>query len=678
MKQLKIETLISIFVLCAAILIVAIATSSGYLVSHAQFNADALQIPAIAQDILTEKGRLSDWYLSTAPYYFPDIPISIFAYLLTLDSFYQVIWTGIFQTLITFAAIWYFARKITPEKAFSQAVIAIAVIIWVALIPAENFFHKVFSSVFSYLFVTAFHYGSFISLLLVGVLWTACREAVIKEKKILLFVLLCLIAVFGGASDALFIPQAGAALVASVLLANIIHRDFSWKRLAASLIVFISSFLGKYLHHYLNPQPVPVSLDENPLHYLETYFWKNLTAFSEMMLDIIEPAPIYGVFLFCYTIIIIHIIYTQYRKTDICSSEKILLFISLFSFLSIIITAITLTVSWLPLSTDRFLIPLFFFPFIVTILYIGYYFKNGSVILGLFFSSGLLITLGISVFLYVEVHGIKFKIYSDLNHCVDQTLKETGGRNGVTDYWTARPLQLFSKLDLEIAPYRNLHNTFASIEPYHWVTSKRFFKDSYDFALVGNSSRENDKGARKRIIDYNGEPLREVSCEGALLMVYENGKLHLNTRPAILRQQKPVTWRACESSIIYNGTAQEDCSVEVKDNGGTKHMLTLYLQLQPAGRYAIKLAYSSPFAPDKKAADWKVEIRAKIDDLLTSGTFFGTNGKTRTVTKEFKILPEHFGKTKHPNHINKEVEFAVFVPPETDFKLENIEITRLE
>lgn len=677
MKEVNFLKIINCFILFVALILVTLASTSGYLVSQAQFNADALQIPAIAQDIL-KGGSLSDWYLSTAPYYFPDIPLSMLAFLLTLDSFAQIILSGVFQTLITFGAIWYLAAKVSPGRAFSQAVIAITMIIWVALIPAENFYHKAFCSVFSYIFVMAYHYGSFINQLLTVVLWMACFEGATKNRRIILFILLCIVSLFAGASDALFIPQTPTALVVTVAITSFIYKAFSWKKLCLAFIVFAGSILGKYLHNYLNPQAISVGLRESPLYYLEKYLWKNLNSFSEMMIDIMEPAPLYAVFLFCYIIIIFHAIYTAFKKKEFTDSEKNLFFILLFSFLTIIITMVTLTISWLPLSTDRFLLPLFFFPFIITVIYIGYYFKTGMLIFGTMLSSVLLLSLSISLINYAEINGIRNKVYSEFNRCIDQTLEETGGRNGITEYWTARPLQLFTKLDLEIAPYSNLHDTFERFRPNHWVTSKRFFKDSYDFAIISNSSDKSGKSARSRITEYNGEPKREVMCEGALLLVYEKGKLFTDTHPPILHIGKPAKWMACESTIIYNGTSTKNCSVEIKDNKDTKHMLTLYLQLQPPGRYAFKLNYSSPFTQDKVVADWKVEIRAKIDDLLSSGSLYGSDDQIKSITGNFTILPEHIGKTKYPSHEEREVEFAVYVPKDTDFKLESIEITRLE
>ena len=148
--------------------------------------------------------------------------------------------------------------------------------------------------------------------------------------------------------------------------------------------------------------------------------------------------------------------------------------------------------------------------------------------------------------------------------------------------------------------------------------------------------------------------------------------------PKILPVDKIYRWHACEASVIYYGMRLDDCAVEAKDNEEARHMLTLYLQLQPVGRYALKLNYSSPFPPEKKAADWRVEIRAKIDDLLASGSFFGTDGRTEVISSEFTISPEHFGKTQYPNHINKELEFAIHVTRQTDFHLKSIEIMRLE
>lgn len=138
------------------------------------------------------------------------------------------------------------------------------------------------------------------------------------------------------------------------------------------------------------------------------------------------------------------------------------------------------------------------------------------------------------------------------------------------------------------------------------------------------------------------------------------------------------SWKACKSSVIYQGKVVGDCAVELKSKEKKQHMLTLYLPEQPAGDYSVKLTYSSPLKPEKTVANWLIYIRGATEALLAEGSLNGSNGQTKTVTEKFSILPEQTGKSSYPSHVGQEFELAVFVPPESDLKVETIEITRLK
>src|SRR5258706_4977859 len=43
-------------------------------------NSDLLYLPTLFSDLLSRGGRLSDWFLTPAPYFFPDYPIYFFAH----------------------------------------------------------------------------------------------------------------------------------------------------------------------------------------------------------------------------------------------------------------------------------------------------------------------------------------------------------------------------------------------------------------------------------------------------------------------------------------------------------------------------------------------------------------------------------------------------------------------
>jgi hypothetical protein len=53
-------------------------------------HVDALYLPTLFDDLLHQGGALSDWYLTPAPYFFPDFPLYLAAWWLEPDAYRQI------------------------------------------------------------------------------------------------------------------------------------------------------------------------------------------------------------------------------------------------------------------------------------------------------------------------------------------------------------------------------------------------------------------------------------------------------------------------------------------------------------------------------------------------------------------------------------------------------------
>ena len=87
-------------------------------ISASFINSDILTLPALFKNLVLEGGKYSDWYLSAAPYFFPDI-LLFFILSFIFSNFYIVM--GIFaiiQHIILFFGIYFLSKEFTQNSLF--------------------------------------------------------------------------------------------------------------------------------------------------------------------------------------------------------------------------------------------------------------------------------------------------------------------------------------------------------------------------------------------------------------------------------------------------------------------------------------------------------------------------------------------------------------------------------
>ncbi len=61
-------------------------------------HSDALYLPVLFEDVLRRGGSLGDWFLTPAPYFFPDFPLYLLAWLGGAGVFAQTTLFALLQT----------------------------------------------------------------------------------------------------------------------------------------------------------------------------------------------------------------------------------------------------------------------------------------------------------------------------------------------------------------------------------------------------------------------------------------------------------------------------------------------------------------------------------------------------------------------------------------------------
>jgi len=104
---------------------------------------------------------------------------------------------------------------------------------------------------------------------------------------------------------------------------------------------------------------------------------------------------------------------------------------------------------------------------------------------------------------------------------MDAVFEKYGLHNGVAQYWDARRITLLAKTQVNIA------QVTSDLKNYEWMTSKRTFRDSYDFAIIDLAAPPFYKVDEAKIKAINGEPRDTLLCAQEKILVYPKNGLRL-------------------------------------------------------------------------------------------------------------------------------------------------------
>jgi hypothetical protein len=641
--------------------VVWFASLSGFQLVTAQFNVDSLFIPLVTEDIIHRGGKLTDWHMNQAPLFIPDMLISAILTVLVGDPIIRVVAAAVIQVLLTFAAIWYLAAKTVQRRYPVYALLALVIILWEGFIPEDRFVDKFFMHIFAHIFALTFHYGTFICVLLLACFWFAVEDKERPGGGRALIAFILVFCVLGGASDLLFIAQAGAPLMATALLIYGVNSAYSRRRVLVPAAAFACAVAGAVLYRHLNDKAPADNLTAT-IDVILAFIPIRLRGLHYLMSVVMSGTRLYTVLLAGYLVLVMFAfvrLFTRQAQTD---HEKNLLFLTVYSFASIAATLLAQFLFAPDDIVDRYSIPLFFFPLIIPALYLGQVRVKGTAVAALCLCVGMTAVLAGNVINHVGQFGARRSHYSEIA-CIDAVLAETGARHGIAEYWFARALLFFSTHELRTAQF-----DFPALLPHPSLASERYFGDGYDFIIIPEvNASEDGKKVRTEIVGWNGEPRREAVCSGLGVLVYDEGELRVSP---LSRAGESYRQNGCELGLD-SGKRLPDCTAEVDTNGypGDARFISMFLKNLPAGRYNFDAEYISPAAAATEVAEWRVMMFGRSFGETKKGSVYGSEGKPSLYSGEFVVSPDQEGN---------ETQITLFVKPGNSFKQIHIEARRLE
>lgn len=470
-------------------------------------DSDALYLPILFKNILAQHGSIKDWYLTPAPYFFPDFLIFLQAYVLGATIPAQMVYCAWFQITLL-AVICYFIFKNTfhmlkctaISSALFCAILLFALALQCTLEPTP----------FSYLLVSSFHYGAFLTELVCLALMVLFITNPHDSRPVIALSLLSFVI---AASDAIFIVQYVLPMMLSLLFTRTYRMQLLLPIGFSAIGFLIYPALVAHPTRYPN-RPGWGSIVSN-FHEIEAIFHHFFQTIPQAVIFLF----IFYVMLACVLLVIV---IKQLNISKTVNHFSGLIFLSFFTFLSMMtsIAAMLFITHFIP--TSRYFISIVSLPIIVTVGFIGMMLKKRVYLLMM---SGGVVILALLSFQVIDLYRTgrahSTGYYSQDIACIDQSLaKYPSLQHGIGQYWDAKLIQAFSRRDLIMAQHEK------KLQERRWITSDSFFQPMYDFAVVNMKAKHPDFTlSLDKIAQYNNPPLERIQCGKYIVLIYQKNTL---------------------------------------------------------------------------------------------------------------------------------------------------------
>jgi hypothetical protein len=258
------------------------------------FLSDSLYLPTLFEDIFVKGGKINDWFLTPSPYFFPDYPAFFIAYLIGNTPQSQMIAFALIQVSLMLLAVFFIAKETSKINSsnFTTATTTLIVLIWLALSAGEPFV---------FILLSAYHYGAFLSAILLAALWLKYNDNSSVKDQYFLLTLIGVFTFITTLSDTLFLVQFVAPLVATHVLISIFDRKLSFEKMLALIFIAICSLIGSISYKWIvanqTRYPASIGIDNLSQNLKDTY---------EIFYVAAIGYPIFGIIFLLYLGVVLH------------------------------------------------------------------------------------------------------------------------------------------------------------------------------------------------------------------------------------------------------------------------------------------------------------------------------------------------------------------------------------
>lgn len=493
--------------------------SHEYRVYDYYFNPDSLYLPSLYQGLFVDGYPLKSFYLNPSILLVPDVILYFPLMALTGDVILSSFIFSILQHLLIFGFTLMIFRLLFRKHALQAG--ALANILFLVLFLGAVLSKEILFAAFS--LVSTNHVGVFVMMLLS--LWLFLRHQIKPGTvKAVLLALLVFLSVF---SDLLYVLMFPVPLMAVVVLRGIVTR--SWQGLKIVALVFVAAIFGYFVQGYVDGEFLYLA------RLPEVSIMSNIVpAFHLMMADLwhfasaLDAHTLLIMLSFISFIAHVAVVVKMIKKRDLNSPVSFYLAFSAI-YMMIIFWMPVLTGSYIAKHILRYNISAFYLAMINIPVLMVYALSGKQVqIKKLFtwlFSLGfiMMFTVGTA---NLSKNGIRnfFDYYPDFVRELDEIAEKEQLKNGVANFWNAKPITLFSKKGLCV------YHSWDNLYPYFHVVGRYYFtgrNEEFNFAVI---SSFNDKEAYTQYLGKAGKVIKNGGTEVVVLPVFrydqETGQPH--------------------------------------------------------------------------------------------------------------------------------------------------------
>jgi hypothetical protein len=502
--------------------------SDGTLDANFLFTADNLYLPALYRDLFEEGGRWRGWRLTPAPYFFPDMPLYFLLDAATGPFVHAILAYAVVQLALWVLAAQYLVRAVVPkEEAAVGQLLAVVLVIAPLIVFAEGRFLPM-----RYTLLSAFHF----SVVLMAMVALGLALRTFEGGSRLAPWLLGAVCGLMTASDRLFVVAFTVpAGVCFALLAGM-RRPVPWRRLGVMLAVLgVGTLVGLRLARKLTRRRLDAAYTqlgvEQALESLRQ-LWNAVAAQF-------QTSPGLGVLWVGMMLGALAVLVARRKQWTAPDSPRWRLYaVCLFTVLAVGANVGAVVATGLFTDPDSFrylllplLLPLF-----------------GAGLVGVWVRQERWQRwIGTAALVLVAVWGASLGVRHPwrmegqrvsqfipfMVECLDQNQARYGLARGVSDYWNAKSVSMFSRTGLRVIQLVSEGRTYHWISNVDWYFDRRGPRPEYNFVISEGLDMES---FRRRF----GSPQETFHCGEAAIHVY-GGDFDARLRAALEEEVNPPT-----------------------------------------------------------------------------------------------------------------------------------------
>ncbi len=637
---------VSIAILICSVGAFLISYFSGHLLQGLLFNSDALFLPTLLKNLFQGGGSINDWYLPSVPFFFPDYLVFLGAYFLDDNIYKQIAIYSVFQVAFVFVSIFVIAKELDRKSSLFASAFASVLLVWLSLNGVKPYI---------FLLTSVFHFGAFLIEILslaLAIKYFSCTTE--KQKNRTIFYLCCL-SFFATLSDTLFLVQFLIPLSASIFIINVSTRQKIINNIYLATLPLVFGILGLLSYSVLfeNKTKVPIIIGTEKII-------TTLVDLFGILKVLFIKSPFFVLYFVVFYVFCALCLFSLFKQRYLLNLPKEIVYAVIFVLFSTGTMLFAVLLATNQSVAVRYFIPAFCWPIIIGMIVTAYFLKDKFFYFGSVLSIAAVIHLWFNALELFKKYGVSENYYPNEISCIDAALANENLSNGIAGYWEAKYIQAFSKSKITLAQHLD------NLEEYRFITSKNFFKPTYDFAIVSKTDEPTFRISKEDLIKINGAPKKTVNCGKRDLLVYGKDRLRVRKTGKVGDSYK---WMGCKLPTVI-GKYTSSCEIESTDrNHSGRVSFGPYIGLL-SGRYSFEIEYASSKNKSEPAGDWDVVIALPNESKpLAQGSLLGTDSKTEKVRGAFTV----------ENAYNREkIEIRTFVYQGSTMKVNYLIIKRLE